>query len=271
MEALRNSADGFDIEASIVHADGVCELYLGQVRGPRIDLATDAVVRAAGAKDYLAATRMCTASSTGTCCGRGTSRPSAPSWDRTRRRACRKCSDALALRRAARGRRPRGRAGARPLRQPARRAAPPRAGCRDRAPRRPPRAHAHRPRSSRLADSIRSQELKSLQPGVSTETLILDPQGHIEHQANLVDDGERLWLIVDQDDAEPLQAWLTRMRFRMQVEIADVTDEFAKGAVDRTGGAGGVRSSRVRCCVRWPAGDGAAAAQRHHRVYIPKG
>lgn len=58
VEALRNSADGFDIEASIVHADGVCELYLGQVRGPRIDLATDAVVRAAGAKDYLAATRM---------------------------------------------------------------------------------------------------------------------------------------------------------------------------------------------------------------------
>ena len=39
-------------------------------------------------------------------------------------------------------------------------------------------------------DSISSQELKSLQPGVSTETLILDPQGHIEHQANLVDDGE---------------------------------------------------------------------------------
>lgn len=58
VEALRTSDDGFEIEASIVHSDGVCELYLGRVRGPRIDLATDAVVRAAGAKNYLAATRM---------------------------------------------------------------------------------------------------------------------------------------------------------------------------------------------------------------------
>jgi hypothetical protein len=28
-----------------VHSDGISELYLGQVRGPRIDLATDAIVR----------------------------------------------------------------------------------------------------------------------------------------------------------------------------------------------------------------------------------
>ena len=87
-------------------------------------------------------------------------------------------------------------------------------------------------------DSISSQALGGLQPGASTETLILDPQGHIEHQAHLVDDGETLWLIVDHDDAEPLKAWLIRMRFRMQVEIADVTDGFAVlGWVDREGGA----------------------------------
>lgn len=58
VEALRNAEGGFDIEASIVHADGVSELYLGQIRGPRIDIATDAVVRTAGAKAYSAATRM---------------------------------------------------------------------------------------------------------------------------------------------------------------------------------------------------------------------
>lgn len=58
VELLRNSEGGFDIEASIVHADGVSELYLGQVRGPRIDIATDAVVRTAGAKPYAAASRM---------------------------------------------------------------------------------------------------------------------------------------------------------------------------------------------------------------------
>jgi len=58
VELLRNAEGGFDIEVSIVRADGVCELYLGQARGPRIDIATDAVVRTAGAKPYAAATRM---------------------------------------------------------------------------------------------------------------------------------------------------------------------------------------------------------------------
>lgn len=58
VEALRTPEGGFAIEASIVHADGISELYLGQVRGPRIDLATDAVMRTAGAKAYTAATRM---------------------------------------------------------------------------------------------------------------------------------------------------------------------------------------------------------------------
>jgi hypothetical protein len=43
---------------AIIHPDGVSELYLGQVNGPRIDLATDAVVRTAGAKEYSAATRL---------------------------------------------------------------------------------------------------------------------------------------------------------------------------------------------------------------------
>ncbi|MEH3088810.1 MAG: FABP family protein [Microbacterium arborescens] len=58
VEALRNEENGFDIEVALVHSDGVSELYLGQVRGPRIDIATDAVVRSAGAREYTAATRM---------------------------------------------------------------------------------------------------------------------------------------------------------------------------------------------------------------------
>lgn len=58
VESLRGDAGGFEIEVTIVHSDGVSELYLGQIRGPRIDIATDAVVRTAGAKVYAAATRM---------------------------------------------------------------------------------------------------------------------------------------------------------------------------------------------------------------------
>ena len=45
VETLRNADDGFDIEVSILHPGGVSELYIGQVKGPRIELATDAVMR----------------------------------------------------------------------------------------------------------------------------------------------------------------------------------------------------------------------------------
>ncbi|MFC4242302.1 FABP family protein [Gryllotalpicola reticulitermitis] len=58
VETLRNDAGGFDIEVALVHPDGVSEVYLGQVKGPRIDLSTDAVMRTAGSKDYAAATRL---------------------------------------------------------------------------------------------------------------------------------------------------------------------------------------------------------------------
>jgi hypothetical protein len=58
VEALRTSTGAFPLQVSIVHPNGVSELYLGQIDGPRIDLATDAVVRTAGAKEYAAATRL---------------------------------------------------------------------------------------------------------------------------------------------------------------------------------------------------------------------
>lgn len=58
VETLRTSAGAFEIEAQILHPDGISELYVGQVKGPRIDLATDAVLRTSGAKDYSAATRL---------------------------------------------------------------------------------------------------------------------------------------------------------------------------------------------------------------------
>jgi hypothetical protein len=58
VEELRNADGGFDIEVSLVHPLGVSELYVGQIKGPRIDLATDAVLRTPSAKEYSAATRL---------------------------------------------------------------------------------------------------------------------------------------------------------------------------------------------------------------------
>lgn len=58
VEELRAAGGGFPIEVSLAHSDGMLELYLGEAKGPRIDIATDAIVRAAGAKHYGGATRM---------------------------------------------------------------------------------------------------------------------------------------------------------------------------------------------------------------------
>ncbi|MDE0547140.1 folate-binding protein YgfZ [Microbacterium sp. C7(2022)] len=73
-------------------------------------------------------------------------------------------------------------------------------------------------------DSVTSQALAHLPAGQSTELLVLDPNGHIEHAAAVLDDGETTWLIVDRADAQSLLAWLTRMRFRMRVELVDATE-----------------------------------------------
>jgi folate-binding protein YgfZ len=76
-------------------------------------------------------------------------------------------------------------------------------------------------------DSLTSQALTHLAPGESTELLVLDPHGHIEHAASVVDDGETAWLIVDRGDAEGLLSWLRKMRFRLRVDPRDASDEYA--------------------------------------------
>ncbi|ANG86262.1 YgfZ/GcvT domain-containing protein [Microbacterium aurantiacum] len=76
-------------------------------------------------------------------------------------------------------------------------------------------------------DSLTSQALARLAPGESTELLVLDPQGRIEHVAAVVDDGATAWLIVDRADAEGLLAWLTRMRFRLRVQPRSADAEVA--------------------------------------------
>ncbi|WP_206448416.1 FABP family protein [Agrococcus sp. KRD186] len=58
VEALRRPDGGFELQALISHPTGVAELYLGTIAGPRIDLATDAVLRGASAKEHSASTRM---------------------------------------------------------------------------------------------------------------------------------------------------------------------------------------------------------------------
>ncbi|CAN5127532.1 folate-binding protein YgfZ [soil metagenome] len=76
-------------------------------------------------------------------------------------------------------------------------------------------------------DSLTSQSIATLAPGEASETLLLDPSGRLEHAIRLVDDGETLWLLVEHDQAAGLAAWLERMRFLLDVEVADRSAEFA--------------------------------------------
>jgi folate-binding protein YgfZ len=75
--------------------------------------------------------------------------------------------------------------------------------------------------------SITTQHLTALAPHTSTETLVLSPHGHIEHDLHLVDDGTTTWATVEPGTAPALTRWLDSMRFMLRVEVADVTADFA--------------------------------------------
>lgn len=76
-------------------------------------------------------------------------------------------------------------------------------------------------------DSLLSQRLDSLKAGQSSEALLLDPHGHLQHAMRIFEDGENTWLLVDEDRAPALTAWLIKMRFMKQVDIVDRSEELA--------------------------------------------
>lgn len=75
--------------------------------------------------------------------------------------------------------------------------------------------------------SLTTQFLEDLQPGQWREALILDPQGHIEQQLFLVDDGETTYLHLDGEKVTSLIAYLESMKFMLRVEVKDVSSDFA--------------------------------------------
>ena len=86
--------------------------------------------------------------------------------------------------------------------------------------------------------SLTSQHLDGLAPGVGVTTLVLSPQGHIEHALYGVDDGETFWAHTEPGAAAAAAAWLDRMRFLMRVEVADRTDQIGVVWLPRPAPAG---------------------------------
>jgi len=86
--------------------------------------------------------------------------------------------------------------------------------------------------------SLTTQFLLDLEPGRPTTTLILSPNGHVEHAMHGVDDGEAFTAHVEPGAAAALVEFLDRMRFLMQVEVTEVTDELAVAWRPGSDGAG---------------------------------
>jgi folate-binding protein YgfZ len=87
---------------------------------------------------------------------------------------------------------------------------------------------------------LTTQFVSDLQPGVWMPSLILDAQGHVEFQFNLVDDGTTTYLVLDPGYVEKLVEYLTKMKFMLRVDVRDASSEFvvlrAPGAADSIGG-----------------------------------
>jgi folate-binding protein YgfZ len=70
-------------------------------------------------------------------------------------------------------------------------------------------------------DGLVSQQVRALAPGASAETLILTPQGRVQYQLSVVDDGQCTFLILDTSAISELAEWLDAMIFSGDVTVRE--------------------------------------------------
>ena len=92
----------------------------------------------------------------------------------------------------------------------------------------------------RWLHDLTTQHLEALVAGDWKSALILDANGRIEYQFNLVDDGQATYLVIDPGYETTLIAYLTKMKFMLQVDVRDASADFAvlraPGAATEIGG-----------------------------------
>ncbi|MFY9262324.1 MAG: folate-binding protein YgfZ [Actinomycetaceae bacterium] len=79
---------------------------------------------------------------------------------------------------------------------------------------------------AKLLHNLSTRDFENLAPGASTEMLVLDPNGRIEHAGGAIDDGQTTWIITDVGRGEGLAQFFQKMRFMMRVE-AEVRRDLA--------------------------------------------
>jgi tRNA-modifying protein YgfZ len=85
-------------------------------------------------------------------------------------------------------------------------------------------------------NSLTSQQLERLAPGVTEQALILSPQGHLEHHLTLTDDGTATWIHVEPHTAQALADYLNSMRFMLRVEVEDLSGQLVVQTLARSDG-----------------------------------
>ena len=87
---------------------------------------------------------------------------------------------------------------------------------------------------------LTTQHLLNISAGDWLPAMILDHNGHVEYQFNVVDDGTTTFIVIEPSYAEGLLAYLLKMRFMLKVDARDATSEFsvlrAPGAATEIGG-----------------------------------
>lgn len=75
--------------------------------------------------------------------------------------------------------------------------------------------------------TLSSQVLTGLGQGQSIEFLLLSPQGRVEYAPLAVEHDEKVYLLVEHGQGEPLAEYLNRMKFMLRVEITHESENLA--------------------------------------------
>lgn len=74
---------------------------------------------------------------------------------------------------------------------------------------------------------LTTQHLLNLPTGDWLPAMVLDHNGHVEYQFNLVDDGTSTFIVIDPSYCEGLLNYLLKMRFMLKVDARDVSAEYS--------------------------------------------
>jgi hypothetical protein len=75
--------------------------------------------------------------------------------------------------------------------------------------------------------SLTSQHIERMKAGESCSTLLLTPNGHIEHELHVINSDNEIYIIVEKSSLIPVLEFFKKMVFMSQVEITDQTSNLA--------------------------------------------